>query len=155
MIMATSVSICNEKADKAINAMMATVVGTALVPAHVNWALTASAMGAGVVAIGLCYDIRLTKDEGWKLVKQFVLSAGLWFLSMNVGSKILSALMESTGLGYGAGVALDAATSAAFAWAIGATSKEYFQREYLGKSKLSKDELGKIFREAFKNQKNK
>lgn len=56
---------------------------------------------------------------------------------------------------YGVGVAIDAATSAAFAWAIGATAKEYFQREYLGKSKLSKDELGKIFREAFKEQKNK
>ena len=53
------------------------------------------------------------------------------------------------------GVAIDAATSAAFAWAIGATAKEYFQREYLGKSKLSKDELGKIFREAFKEQKNR
>lgn len=79
--MATSVNVCNEKADKAIKAMMATVVGTALVPAHVNWALTASAMGAGVVAIGLCYDIKLTKDEGWKLVKQFILSAGFWFLS--------------------------------------------------------------------------
>lgn len=155
MNMATSVNVCNEKADKAIKAMMATVVGTALVPAHVNWALTASAMGAGVVAIGLCYDIKLTKDEGWKLVKQFILSAGFWFLSMNIGSKLLSALMESTGLGYGAGVALDAATSAAFAWAIGATAKEYFQREYLGKSKLSKDELGKIFREAFKEQRNK
>ena len=43
MNMATSVNVCNERAD---NAMMATVVGTALVPAHVNWALTASAMGA-------------------------------------------------------------------------------------------------------------
>ncbi len=153
--MGKSVYVCNENADKAIAGMMATVVGTALVPAHVNWALTASAMGAGVVAIGLCYDIKLSKDEGWKLVKQFIMSAGFWFLSMNVGSKILSALMETTGIGYGAGVAIDAATSAAFAWAIGATAKEYFQREYLGKVKLSKDELGEIFRKAFKDHKNK
>ena len=153
--MATSVYVCNENADKAIKAMMATVVGTALVPAHVNWALIASAMGASVVAIGLCYDIKLTKDEGWRLVKQLILSARFWFLSMNVGSKILSALMESTGLGYGIGVAMDAATSTALAWAIGTTSKEYFQREYLGKSKLSKDELGKIFRDAFEEHKNK
>jgi glutamine synthetase len=84
----------SEVARKAIAGMMATVVGTALVPAHVNWALTASAMGAGVVAIGLCYDIKLSKDEGWKLVKQFIMSAGFWFLSMNVGSKILSALFS-------------------------------------------------------------
>lgn len=153
--MGKSVYVCNENADKAIAGMMATVVGTALVPAHVNWALTASAMGAGVVAIGLCYDIKLSKDEGWKLVKQFIMSTGFWFLSMNVGSKIISALMETTGIGYGAGVAIDAATSAAFAWAIGATAKEYFQREYLGKVKLSKDELGEIFRKAFKDHKNK
>lgn len=151
--MGKSVSECNASADKAIKGMMATVVGTALVPAHVNWALTASAMGAGVVAIGLCYDIKLTKDEGWKLVKQFIISAGFWFLSMNVGSKILSALMQSTGLGYGAGVALDAASSAAFAWAIGATAKEYFQREFLGKAKLSTEQLGQIFRDAFKEHK--
>ena len=143
--MGKSVYVCNENADKAIAGMMATVVGTALVPA----------MGAGVVAIGLCYDIKLSKDEGWKLVKQFIMSAGFWFLSMNVGSKIISALMETTGIGYGAGVAIDAATSAAFAWAIGATAKEYFQREYLGKVKLSKDELGEIFRKAFKDHKNK
>ena len=63
--------------------------------------------------------------------------------------------MQTTGIGYGVGVAIDAATSAAFAWAIGATAKEYFQREYLGKTKLSKDELGEIFRKAFKDHKNK
>ena len=153
--MTTSVNVCNEKADKAISAMVTTVMATAILPAHVNWALTASAMGAGVVSIGLCYDVKLTKDEGWKLVKQFVLGAGFWFLSMNVGSKMLSAFLESTGFGYGVGVAMDVATSAAFAWAIGATSKEYFQRDYLGKSKPSKDELGKIFRDAFKDHKNK
>lgn len=116
--MAKSVYVCDQDADVAIKTMMAAVVGTAVVPAHVNWALTASAMGAGAVAIGKCYGMQLTKDEGWKFVKQFVLSAGMWFLSMNVGSKILSMLMESTGFGYVVGAALDAATSAAFAWAI-------------------------------------
>lgn len=153
--MARSLYVCDNDADVAIKTMMGTVVATAAVPAHVNWALTASAMGAGAVAIGKCYDVQLTKDEGWKLVKQFVLSAGMWFLSMNVGSKILSALMQSTGVGYAVGMALDAATSAAFAWAIGSTAKAYFRNEYLGKSRLTKEELGRIFREAFKEQKNK
>ena len=136
-------------------ALSSAVVGTAIVPAHVNWALTASAMGAGAVAIGKCYGVELTKDEGWKFVKQFVLSAGMWFLSMNVGSKILSMIMESTGIGYGVGMAIDAATSAAFAWAIGSTAKAYFRNEFLGKSKLTKEELGEIFRKAFREQKNK
>lgn len=153
--MARSLYVCDNDADVAIKTMMGTVIATAAVPAHVNWALTASAMGAGAVAIGKCYDVQLTKDEGWKLVKQFVLSAGMWFLSMNVGSKILSALMQSTGVGYAVGMALDAASSAAFAWAIGSTAKAYFRNEYLGKSRLTKEELGRIFREAFKEQKNK
>lgn len=153
--MARLLYVCDNDADVAIKTMMGTVVATAAVPAHVNWALTASAMGAGAVAIGKCYDVQLTKDEGWKLVKQFVLSAGMWFLSMNVGSKILSALMQSTGVGYAVGMALDAASSAAFAWAIGSTAKAYFRNEYLGKSRLTKEELGRIFREAFKEQKNK
>ncbi|MGC3977793.1 MAG: hypothetical protein QM751_05870 [Paludibacteraceae bacterium] len=52
---------CDNSADKAIKAMVVAVVGTAFVPAHVNWALTATAMGAGVVAIGLAYDVKLTK----------------------------------------------------------------------------------------------
>ena len=151
--MAKSVYVCDQDADVAIKTMMAAVVGTAVVPAHVNWALTASAMGAGAVAIGKCYGVQLTKDEGWMFVKQFVLSAGMWFLS--VGSKILSMLMESTGFGYAVGAALDAATSAAFAWAIGSTAKAYFRNEYLGKSKLTKEELGEIFRKAFRDQKNK
>ena len=153
--MARALYVCDNDADVAIKTMMGTVVATAAVPAHVNWALTASAMGAGAVAIGKCYDVQLPKDEGWKLVKQFVLSAGMWFLSMNVGSKILSALMQSTGVGYAVGMALDAASSAAFAWAIGSTAKAYFRNEYLGKSRLTKEELGRIFREAFKEQKNK
>ena len=62
---------------------------------------------------------------------------------------------ESTGFGYAVGAALDAATSAAFAWAIGSTAKAYFRNEYLGKSKLTKEELGEIFRKAFRDQKNK
>ena len=153
--MVKSIYVCDQNADAAIKTMMGAVVGTAIVPAHVNWALTASAMGAGAIAIGKCYDVQLTNEEGWKFVKQFVLSAGMWFLSMNVGSKILSMLMESTGIGYGIGIALDAATSAAFAWAIGSTAKAYFRNEYLGKSRLTKEELGEIFRKVFRDQKKK
>jgi len=135
------------QADVAIGTMVATVVGTALVPAYVNWALTATAMGTGVIAIGLCYDVKLTKDEAWKLVKQFIFAAGSWFLAMNIGAKILAALIESTGLGYGVAVALDAAVSAATAYAIGKTAKAYFKGE------RNQKELGKLFRESFTRKK--
>lgn len=61
--MAKSVYVCNQDADVAIKTMMAAVVGTAVVPAHANWALTASAMEAGAVAIGKSNGVQLTKDE--------------------------------------------------------------------------------------------
>ncbi len=123
--------------------MVAAVIGTALIPAHVNWALTASAMGAGVVSIGSTYGVTLDRDEAWKLVKEFFKAAGFWFLGMQISSKILAALIESTGLGYGGGVALDAAVSAGLAYAIGSCAKAYFKGE------RNKEELGKKFRTAF------
>lgn len=144
---------CDEQADVAIRTMVTAIVGGAVVPVHVNWALAASAMGAGVVAIGLIYDVQLTKEEGWKLVKQFFLSAGFFFVTLNVGSKIFAAIAESTGIGYVGGAMLDGAISGASAWAIGTCAKEYFRRDFLGKSKPSKEELGKIFRDAFNKNK--
>ena len=141
---------CDEQADVAIQTMVTAIIGGAVVPVHVNWALAASAMGAGVVAIGLIYDVKLTEEEGWKLVKQFFLSAGFFFVTLNVGSKIFAAIAESTGIGYVGGAMIDGAISGASAWAVGACAKEYFRRDFLGKSKPTKDELRKIFQDAFK-----
>lgn len=151
--MGKSVSECDKNADTAIKTMIAACVGGAVVPAHINWTIVAGAMGTGVVAIGLCYEVKLDKDEAWKLIKQFFLAAGTMFLMVNVGSKIISIILASTGIGYVGAVALDAAISAAQAYAVGACAKEYFRRDFLGKGKPSKKELGKIFREAFKQKK--
>ncbi len=151
--MANNISICDEKADNAITAMVTGLVGGAIVPAHINWGIAAAAMGAGVIAIGKAYGFQLSKDDGWKLVKQFFLGAGFFWLAVNVGSKIFAAIAETTGIGYGAGVALDAAMSGAQAWAVGACAKEYFRREYQGKSKPTKEELGQLFRDTFKKHK--
>lgn len=135
--------IQDEQADRAIKAMVATVAATAIVPAHINWALTASAMGAGVMAIGRCYNCQLNKNEAWKLVRQFFLAAGSWFLAMNFGSKFFAMILQSTGIGYGAAVALDLAISSAAAYAIGAAAKEYFKGE------RDRGRIGKTFRQAF------
>ena len=151
--MEKTVAECDKNADIAIKTMIAACVGGAIVPAHINWAVVAAAMGTGVVAIGLCYDVKLNKDEAWKLVKQFFLAAGTVFLMINAGSKILSIVLASTGIGYAGAVALDAGVSAAQAYAVGACAKEYFRRDFLGKAKPSKQELGRIFREAFKQKK--
>ncbi len=84
----------DENADKAIKAMITAAVGVAVVPVYVNWALTASVLGSGVVAIGLCYGVELTKDEAWKLVKQFIFAAGSFFLAANVGSKFIAMVLQ-------------------------------------------------------------
>ncbi len=117
------------KADAAIAAMVASVIATALVPAQVNWALTASLMSTGVCAIGLCYGVELSKGEAWMLIRQFVAAAGSWFVGMSVGSRLFFALVSSTGIGYAAAVVLDASASAALAFGIGACSKAWFEGE--------------------------
>lgn len=142
--MTTERMTADEQADRAINAMMATVIGTAAIPTYVNWAITATAMGTGVVAIGLCYGVELTRDEAWHLIKQFFSAASFWFLGMVIGTRILSLIMTSTGIGYFGAVALDASVSAAIAYAIGSCSKAYF------KGVKNKEQLGKLFRERFK-----
>lgn len=139
----------DEKADAAIKTMIATVIGTAAIPAYVNWAATAAAMGAGVVSIGLCYGVKLNKDEAWHLVKQFILAGGFWFAGMILGSRILSMILTSTGIGYFGAVAMDAAVSAALAYAIGESAKAYF------KGTRDKAELGKILRRKFTSAKKK
>jgi hypothetical protein len=136
-----------QKADAAIAAMVGSVIATALVPAQVNWALTASAMSAGVCAIGLCYGVELSKGEAWMLVRQFISAGGMWYGGMIIGSKLLSALICSTGIGYAPAVGLDASASAALAFSIGAGSKAWFEGE------RDKQRLAAIVQSAFQQRK--
>lgn len=136
----------DEKADIAINAMVSAAVVFAAAPGPVNWAAFSTALGGGVVAIGLCYGVTITRSEGWKLVKQFVLGAGFTFVALNVGSKLFAVLLSLTGFGYVVGVALDAAISSAIAYAVGESARAYFKGEH------NKKELGRIFVSNFKNR---
>ena len=90
------VKACDKKADVAIAAMVATVIGTAAIPAHVNWALTASVIGSGVIAIAGCYEQNLDKDGAWELIKKFFLAAGTWFIAMNIGARFFAMLFSTT-----------------------------------------------------------
>lgn len=146
-------SECDADADLAIATMISAIGLAALSPAALDWALVSGAMGVGCVAIGRAYGVQLTKDEAWKLIKQFFLSTGSMFLAINVGSKLLASILKATGFGYGVGVVLDVAFSIASAYAVGACAKEYFRNDYQGKKKLTKEELGRIFREEFKKHK--
>ena len=143
---------CDEKADKAIKVMIISIVGGVIVPAAINWGIVAAAMGTGCVAIGKCYGFNLTRNDGWKLVKQFILGAGFMFVALNVGSKILAIVMQATGMGYAGGVVLDGIISAAQAWAVGGCAKEYFRSQAQGK-KASSEKLKQIFRTRFEEYK--
>lgn len=147
-----SIEQCDSDADEKIGLMIAGMVGGAVVPAAINWTIVIAAMGAGVVSIGNCYGYSISKEGGADLVKQFFLSAGTTWLMLNVGAKICTAILQMTGIGYVGGAAIDAVISAAQAYAVGGCAKAYFRKKYQGKS-ISKDELGKIFREKFKEYK--
>lgn len=149
-----SIEQCDDEADKKITYMIAGMVGCAVVPAAINWTILMTAMGAGVISIGNCYGFSITKEGGADLVKQFFLSAGTTWLMLNVGSKIFTAIIQMTGLGYVGGAAVDAIISAAQAYAVGGCAKAYFRKKYQGKS-ISKEELGKIFKEKFQEYKKK
>jgi len=143
---------CDENADRAIKVMIGSIVTGAVIPAAINWTVVAAAMGAGCVAIGKCYGFNLTRKNGWKLVKQFILGAGFMFLALNIGSKVIATIAQVTGIGYAAGVVLDGVISAAQAWAVGGCAKEYFRSQAQGKN-ASPDKLKEIFRQRFKQYK--
>jgi len=151
--MSRNVFECDEKADVAIGAMVLAAVGGEIAPPMIDWGVAMAAMGSGVVAIGIIYDVKLTKDEAWKLVKQFILSAGFTWVALNAGTQIFKAIMKVTGWGYGPDVVLGSVITGAIAYAVGACAKEYFRRDYMGKGRPSTEELGKIFREAFDKKK--
>ncbi len=147
-----SIEQCDNEADEKIAYMIAGMVGGAVVPAAINWTIVVTAMGAGVISIGNCYGFSISKEGGADLVKQFFLSAGTTWLMLNVGAKICTAIIQMTGIGYFGGAAVDAVISAAQAYAVGGCAKAYFRKKYQGKS-ISKEELGKIFKEKFKEYK--
>jgi uncharacterized protein (DUF697 family) len=148
-----TITECDRRADVAVNTMVKSMVALALVPAHVNWALVATAMATGVVAIGLSYEVKLTRDEAWKLIRQFFMAAGLTFMMLQCGSKILAMILATTGIGYGGAVALDCAISAAQGYAVGMGAREHFRREFLGSQPLSQADLGRLIRESFLRKK--
>jgi uncharacterized protein (DUF697 family) len=136
----------DEKADAIIATMVTGAVALAIIPAHVNWALFASLLGGGVVAIGTVYGVSLSKDEAWKLVRMFFSAAGWTFLGLAVGGKILAAILTSTGIGHIGAVALDSAISAALAYSVGSAGKAYFKGEH------DRARLGQIFRDSFRRK---
>jgi uncharacterized protein (DUF697 family) len=64
-----------QKADRIIAGMASTGVMVAVIPLPLGVPFMA-AVATGAVAIGACYGIKLTKDEAWKLIREFFKAAG-------------------------------------------------------------------------------
>jgi uncharacterized protein (DUF697 family) len=139
-------SSADKKADAVIATMIAAATGGAVVPVVISLPTLAAAMGSGVVGIGLCYGVKLSKEEAWKLIRQFISAAGLTFAGFYVGWQMISAILTSTGIGYVGAVAMEAAACAAIAYAVGETSKAYFKGE------TSKQALRKRMRDAIREK---
>ena len=129
----------DEKADAIIKGMVATGVATAVIPLPLGVPFM-GAVASGVVAIGACYGAQLNKDEAWTLVKEFFRAAGITYMALNVGWTFISAILNFTGLGYPAAVALDATQATAISYAVGSAAKYYFSGQ------RNRKELGKIMR---------
>jgi uncharacterized protein (DUF697 family) len=131
----------DERADLIIKGMASTGVAGALIPLPLGIPFM-GVVGAGVVSIGHCYGVELTKDQAWKLVRQFFKAAGFTYMALFVGWQFITGLGKATGFGYPVAVALDATQGAIIAYAVGAAAKAYFKGERDNK------ELGALLRNA-------
>ena len=135
-----------EKADAVIAGMVSAGLAGAVIPVQLTIPFMATVAG-GVVGIGRCYGTELTKDEAWKLVREFFKAAGFTYMAINAGSLFISQALYVTGLGYPAAVAMDAASSTAIAYSVGAAAKAYFSGQ------RSRKELGAVMRNNLREQK--
>ena len=76
----------------------------------------------------------------------------LW-AATNLGFKFVCAIMESTGLGYIWGCAIDAVITGAAAFAIGSVAKYNFREMAISKKAPSMKDLGTIFKKFFNDYK--
>lgn len=118
----------DSKADVIVGTMVTGALAMSVIPT-VNTVAFIAAMGTGVVAIGAAYGVPLTKDESWKLVKQFLQGAGAATAAAFGVGKVISLLLATTGIGYGAAVAIDASVGSATAYAVGMAAKFYFKND--------------------------
>ena len=150
----------DERADRVIAGMVSTGVATGVVPLPLGIPFM-GAVAAGVVAIGAGYGASLTKDEAWKLIREFFKAAGFTFFALNVGWQFITAIMYATGAGAPVAVALDTSQCVAISYAVGAAAKHYFSKQAFnrqlgaklrGNEQADTRELGGIMRAAYRRK---
>jgi uncharacterized protein (DUF697 family) len=131
----------DEKADRIIKGLTATGVAAGGVPVPLLIPFMATVAG-GVVAIGASYGVRLSKEDAWKLIREFFKAAGFVYTATFIGGAFITWILAATGVGYPVALALDAAQCAVIGYTVGTAAKHYFKGE------RSQSEMRKVVRGA-------
>lgn len=119
----------DEKADAIIAQMTRGVALAALFPAHFNWLIMTGIEVRGVLKMAGVYGQRMEKDDAKKLAKKLAGICGVWYGMARGLGKLFSIAVESTGVGYAGGVALDSAISASGTYVFGHVAKGFLKGE--------------------------
>jgi uncharacterized protein (DUF697 family) len=143
--------VASQRADRVIRQTVVFEALIAIVPVYVNFWVDAPVIAAMVVRIARAYGISLSEHEGREVARQLLSTVGWWLGAGWVGTKAVTALMQSTIIGYPAGVAISGIAFCSLAWALGQTSKLYFSEVSRGKEfKEIKNELGRTLKSSLK-----
>jgi len=131
----------DEKADKIIMGLTATGAAAGGIPVPLLVPFMGAVAG-GVVAIGACYGVQLTRDEAWKLIREFFKAAGFVWTATFIGGEFIVWILAATGAGLPVALALDAVQCTVIAYAVSTAAKHYF------KGQRSRDEIRAVMRRA-------
>jgi uncharacterized protein (DUF697 family) len=139
------------QANAVIAAAIAINAGIGIMPFGINITVLMLVCAVMLTVIGSIYGYLVNLDEGAKLAKQIILSAG-WVYAANIlGWKIIAEIAKIGGVataGTVTGIAMgvDAVLFGALTYAIGYTSKQYFAKDRM----MSDREMGNLFKQFFK-----
>ncbi|MEJ2867382.1 DUF697 domain-containing protein [Actinomycetospora sp. OC33-EN08] len=142
----------NTKADAAIWAAVALNTGLGAVPFGVNIWTFLGVTSVLVVALGAIYGHSVSHEGAGKIIKQIFMSVGATTLALTIGMKFFVEVMKGAGVitmggATAAGMALDAVLCGAVTYAIGFTSKKYFQQDQQMSPQQMKAEFNRSFDE--------
>jgi uncharacterized protein (DUF697 family) len=133
----------DKRADRIIWEMAAECAAAAWVP-ELSSLIQSGVVVVGVIRIARLYGVSLTRSEAGKFLKEALLAAGAYQAAGVVGEKVLTTVLEATGVLYFGAAAFDSAFTFAVAWALGTTAKVYFGHE------LGKGDLKRVARSSFR-----
>jgi uncharacterized protein (DUF697 family) len=142
------------KAEMVIWAAVGINAGLGIVPFGINiWAFV-GVVTAMVVTLGTIYGYHYSHDDAADLIKHIFVSAGATSTFLGLGLKFFTEVLKGVGvitLGGAtvAGMALDAILCGAVAYAVGYTTKKYFDKE----RKMTDEEIRSEFKTRFREGK--